>query len=282
MTIESAEAELGSATGRKIMARGRMLQNRISKSKKLSGLSSDTVRLLYTWMLSHLDVNGNFYADPVMVNNLVFTRLGHSAETINAALCELDEVGLIRIFEFKGEYYLNYPDFNEKQPKINKEREGKPDIPEFNQELLKSYSRPDQTQTKLREVKLIALSKDSAGENPPVPSKKLPLPGSKQNKHFNKNIPNVQQVEKLCLKIKEIGNGKFNAYQFVQKCTNEKQHPQAIFDALAGMIKMWPEIKNHYTYGMAIIKTKSQNYNESEHMKQAEAFKVDWGKEFFE
>ena len=25
-----------------------------------------------------------------------------------------------------------------------------------------------------------------------------------------------------------------------------------------------------------------QNYHESEHMKQAEAFKIDWGKEFFE
>jgi len=264
------------------MARGRMLQNRISKSKKMAALSSDTARLLYTWMLSHLDVNGNFYADPVMVNNLVFTRLGHSVEIIDAALCELESSELIRIFKHNGERYLNYPDFNEKQPKINREREGKPDIPEFTQELLKSYSRPNQTQTKLREVKLIALSKDSAGENPPVLFKKLPLPGSKQNKHYSKNIPNVHQVEKLCIKIDEIGNRSFNSRQFVQKCTNEKQHPAAIFDALAGIIEMWSKIKNHYTYGMAIIKTKSQNYNEAEHMKQAEVFKVDWGKEFFE
>jgi len=132
-----------------------------------------------------------------------------------------------------------------------------------------------ETETELE----LVLSKDKTGEKTPVTSKKLPLPGSK---HFNQKIPNIQQVEKLCLKIKEIGNGKFNAYQFVQKCTNEKQHPEAIFEALTGMIKMWPDIKNHWTYAAAIIKTKSQNYHEAEHMKQAEIFKTDWGKEFFE
>ena len=33
------------------MAKGRMLQNRISKSNKIASLSSDTVRLLYTCLL---------------------------------------------------------------------------------------------------------------------------------------------------------------------------------------------------------------------------------------
>ena len=80
-----------------------MLQNRISKSRKMASLSGDTVRLLYTWMLSHLDVNGNFYADPIMVNNLVFTRLGHSVKIITSALNELEEKGLIIRYKINGD-----------------------------------------------------------------------------------------------------------------------------------------------------------------------------------
>ena len=99
-------------------------------------LSSDTVRLLYTWMLSHLDINGNFYADPVMVNNLVFTRLGHSIKTITAALDELADKGLIIRYQENGETYLKYPDFIEKQPSLHPAREGLPDIPDLSEKSL--------------------------------------------------------------------------------------------------------------------------------------------------
>jgi hypothetical protein len=113
------------------MAKGRMLQNRISKSQKLACLSSDTVRLLYTWMLSHLDINGNFYADPLMVNNLVFTRLGHNIKTIKAAIDELAEKGLVVIYQVNGDRYLKYPDFFDKQPKLLRYREGVTEIPDL-------------------------------------------------------------------------------------------------------------------------------------------------------
>jgi len=138
------------------MARGRMLQNRISKSKKLAELSSDTVRLLYTWMLSHLDVNGNFYADPIMVNNIVFTRLNKSANDVQNALNELEQKGLIERYEIDGETYLNYPDFYEKQPKIQRDREASPEIPD----KLKSNSRVTHTQEKIREDNIYAQKED--------------------------------------------------------------------------------------------------------------------------
>ena len=145
------------------MAKGRMLQNRISKSQKMSLLSSDTVRLLYTWMLSHLDVNGNFYADPVMVNNLVFTRLGHSVKTVANALDELEQVGLILRYNVNGESYLNYPDFNDKQPKLNPSKEGISDIPELTQALIQSNADAKvpnirEEKIKIREEKITAQS----------------------------------------------------------------------------------------------------------------------------
>lgn len=136
------------------MARGRMLQNRISKSQKLASLSSDTVRLLYTWILSHLDINGNFYADPIMVNNLVFTRLGHSVKTVAAALDELVATGLIVRYKMDGEMYLNYPDFFEKQPKLNPDREGTPEVPNITPESLLINSGVTPTQIKIREDKI--------------------------------------------------------------------------------------------------------------------------------
>lgn len=122
------------------MAKGRMLQKRISTSNKMTMLSSDTTRLLYTWLLAHLDVNGNFYADPVMVNNLVFTRLGHSAKTVAAGLDELASVGLIVRYRVDGEMYLNFPDFHEKQPRLNPDREGNSDIPNVTPESLVNNS----------------------------------------------------------------------------------------------------------------------------------------------
>jgi hypothetical protein len=136
------------------MAKGRMLQNRISKSQKMACLSSDTVRLLYTWMLSHLDINGNFYADPVMVNNLVFTRLGHSIKVVSSALDELADKGLILRYQVNGEIYLNYPDFKEKQPSLHPAREGIPDIPNVSVESLINNSCVTHTQYKVKESKV--------------------------------------------------------------------------------------------------------------------------------
>jgi hypothetical protein len=106
-------------------------------------------------------VNGNFYADPVMVNNLIFTRLGHSIKTVSSALDELTEKGLIVRYQVNGEIYLNYPDFFEKQPKLNPDREGTPDIPNITPESILINSRVTQeliirekTQYKIREDKI--------------------------------------------------------------------------------------------------------------------------------
>lgn len=137
------------------MAKGRMLQNRISKSQKMASLSSDTVRLLYTWLLSHLDINGNFYADPIMVNNLVFTRLGHSIKTISSGLDELSEKGLIIRYQVNGEEYLKYPDFIEKQPSLHPAREGIPDIPDLDENSLMIDSCVTHTQVKVKEKKVM-------------------------------------------------------------------------------------------------------------------------------
>ena len=111
------------------MATGRMLQKRISNSRKMALLSCDGCRLLYTWMLSHLDANGCFYADPIMVNNIVFTRLNVQHKKVQEYLEELANLGCIIIYETNGEKYLCYPDFFDKQKGLRPDREAASDIP---------------------------------------------------------------------------------------------------------------------------------------------------------
>lgn len=213
------------------MAKGRMLQNRISKSQKMASLSNDTVRLLYTWMLSHLDVNGNFYADPVMVNNLVFTRLGHPVKIIASALNELEEKGLIIRYQINGDIYLNYPDFHEKQPSINPIKEGTPDIPpltqesiitsnNLTQELIQRHSSVTDTlregklrEDKLREDKATLASFETFWEEyPRKVNKKEAL-----DKWKKANLPSLEKIITVLKKHKsteewEKDNGKYIPY----------------------------------------------------------------------
>ena len=192
-----------------------MLQNRISKSKKLSGLSSDTVRLLYTWMLSHLDVNGNFYADPVMVNNLVFTRLGHSVKIISAALDELSDKELIIRYQINGEIYLNYPDFLEKQPSLNPSREGLPDIPTLSKESLLSNAGVSPTQVKLREDKI---SKEKDGHLFDIFWKVYPKKVNKreaQSRWKNKKLPPIKELLEILEKQKQTEQWKKDGGKFI-------------------------------------------------------------------
>ena len=137
------------------MARGRMLLKRISMSEKINkGLTCDTSRLLYTWILAHLDVNGCYYADPILVKNTIFPwREDISVSKIKQYLQEMRDCGLIILYG-QNEEYLHYPDFIEKQPKINADREGKSDIPAPTQELIQSQSGVNQTQNKIREDKI--------------------------------------------------------------------------------------------------------------------------------
>jgi len=120
------------------------------------------------------------------------------------------------------------------------------------------------------------LSKDKPDEGPSVPFPKLPKVGSK---HFTDKLKNAEEIKDICKKVK-IPN--FNPYQFVQGCANTNMHPSAIYETLEAMINPKEPIRSPYPFARAIIKTKSQNYNEAEHTKQSQAFKVDWGKEYFE
>lgn len=133
---------------------GRIILKSISESRKVSDLKTDGARLLYTWLLTHLDINGCYSGDPQVINGKIFTRLKKSIKTIENYLIDLEQNNLIIRYQVDGDIFLNVPDFIEKQPSLNPSREGKTNIPVPTPDILQSKPRGTPTQDKLSKDKI--------------------------------------------------------------------------------------------------------------------------------
>jgi hypothetical protein len=127
------------------MAKGRFLSKSVSTSHKLASLKSDSPRLLWTWLLPHLDREGRFHADPDIVKGHAVTRLkNHTEKTIEADLNELASVGLIVLYQVNGDRYLQFTQFDENQPGMRKDREAESQCPAPPEEVrIKSGVNPE-------------------------------------------------------------------------------------------------------------------------------------------
>jgi len=130
------------------MPQGRIILKSICQSKKLANLKTDGARLLYTWLLPNLDINGCYSGDPDVIKGQILTRLKKSIKTVESYLNDLEDKLLIIRYELNGDMFLNVPDFKDKQPQLNADREGKPSIPLPPPNLLQTYSRVNQDQIK--------------------------------------------------------------------------------------------------------------------------------------
>ena len=127
----------------------------ISQSKKLSALNSHGARLLFSWLIPHLDKNGCFFGEADVIKGLIFTRLSDTEEEIELYLQDLETCSLIIRYTVDGDTFLNVPDFIEKQPSnFNPEREGKTTIPPITQDLIQNKSRLTPPKNKIKEVKV--------------------------------------------------------------------------------------------------------------------------------
>jgi hypothetical protein len=111
------------------MPRGRILLRAVSDSHKLSLLKTDTARLLYSWLIPHVDYNGNFSGDAEFVRNQVFKRLRKTEKEVEDCLADLEDKGLILRYEANGDKFLHVVLFVEKQPHLNPDRESEATIP---------------------------------------------------------------------------------------------------------------------------------------------------------
>jgi len=109
------------------MPEGRMIKRVISESKKLGRLPSDSARLLYTWLIPWLDVEGRHSADPEIIKGHIFPKVrSMTIKKIERLLQELNNEKLIVLYLFDGETYL---EFKRTIQKIDRSREAKSSIP---------------------------------------------------------------------------------------------------------------------------------------------------------
>jgi len=113
------------------MADGRMLKKAISTSRRLADLKTDSARLLYTWIIPHLDIEGRFYADPDLVKGAVVPRLKHfTPKMISECITDMALVELIVLYEHDGDRYFQLRKFEEHQ-NLRKDRERPSEIPPY-------------------------------------------------------------------------------------------------------------------------------------------------------
>lgn len=133
------------------MARGRFVSKVISLDEEVDVLSDDTCRLLFTWLITHLDCEGRMHGDAVTVKSIVFPRRKDSAKKIEKYLQELHNSRLILRYSVGVNQYLCLPNFERHQPGLQKSKEAQSQIPAPTPELLQSYSRVTPPQVKVKE-----------------------------------------------------------------------------------------------------------------------------------
>jgi len=104
------------------MPRGRILDKEaISHSRKLPLLSNDTGRLMYTWLLAHLDKEGRFSAEPLIIKGIFPRVKSITLKKIEKCLLEMAQVKLIILYQVDGDKYLQFTKFKEYQVHLDRE-----------------------------------------------------------------------------------------------------------------------------------------------------------------
>ncbi|KKM21980.1 hypothetical protein LCGC14_1630040, partial [marine sediment metagenome] len=102
-----------------------------------------------------------------------------------------------------------------------------------------------------------------------------------KNPHYKTKLTpeHVKQINQRCKVLERYsklsGTGlKFRPYQWAQRMVNLNKHPLAIIDGLKATIAKWFDhkdpMRSAYTYANGVVKTKSGNYREAEHVKESQ------------
>lgn len=142
----------------RFVADGRMLKRVVAQSRRLANLKNDSHRLLYTWLIPFLDVEGRYNACPDIIKGSVVPRLKHFNEkNIQEALIDMANNELILLYQSDGEQYLELRKFEDHQTNLRKDRESPSKIPpSTNDNLINAGLTPEfigVREEKRREVK---------------------------------------------------------------------------------------------------------------------------------
>ena len=109
-----------------------MLNEKISYDQKVSVLSLKS-KLLFTWMIPHLDVKGRFFGESSIIKGQVCPFVKElTLKNIEICLKEMRNSDLILLYEVSGHKYLEYKGFSKNQT-ITESRESPSEIPDYTQ-----------------------------------------------------------------------------------------------------------------------------------------------------
>lgn len=120
------------------MAKGRLIHKKICLSEQINLLPNDTARLLYTWIIPQLDIDGRFYGDAQRVGSLIFPLRSVNKKSIERYLKAMEEVGLIVRYEVDGQKFMWAPKFSLHQT-LRKDRERASLIPAPPDDVMQKY-----------------------------------------------------------------------------------------------------------------------------------------------
>ena len=152
------------------MPEGRMLKKVVSESKSLGNLPNDSSRLLYTWLIPFLDVEGRHSADPEIIKGHIFPKVrAMTIGKIARLLGDLADGGLITLYRGNGEMCLQFNKFREHQ-KLNTDREAESKMPAPDKENIinscELMTRSGELIVKINKVKLnkVQVKADNTGQ----------------------------------------------------------------------------------------------------------------------
>ena len=156
------------------MADGRMLAKKISLNEAVASLDNDMHRLLFTWGLSHLDIEGRISGSPKVFRAIVVPLLEHiTSEKISKFFKDAESHGLILRYQIEKDWIIEYPKFKDNQ-RLRTDREAPSKLPPPPDEL---PTTPGVLPESSGSPPALSLSKDklslSEGKEISPPSKKI-------------------------------------------------------------------------------------------------------------
>lgn len=111
------------------MAKGRMINSRITEDLAVHNLSDDTSRLAFTWLITFADAEGRVPGDPAILRSRLFPRRDDiSIIQMEEYVVEWEKANLIIRYSANGDKWIQFPGFH-KNNKVRKDREGASRIP---------------------------------------------------------------------------------------------------------------------------------------------------------
>lgn len=167
------------------MARGRMISASLGGSRKFSRLTSNDHRLVYCLLIAHADAYGRIEADADYVKGTALSRVPVDTETVQGALTEMHEIGLITLYEVDGFQYAEFADFAEHN-RTYPDREAQTSIPAPDGTTPQRPPRSDQGTPSQTQGRPTAQRRHDAGTTKTRPTTTKVTEKRKRNKNENK------------------------------------------------------------------------------------------------